>query len=56
MLPYILHMVEAEGRAAACVLQGLSGEGFIMAVDETEIRIVKRRNLHMKISKKYNRH
>lgn len=30
-------MVEAERRAAACVFQGFSGEGLIMAVDETEI-------------------
>lgn len=31
---YVLDMVEAEWGASACVLQGLCGEGLIVAVDE----------------------
>lgn len=34
---YILHVVEAERGAAACVLYGFSGEGLVVTVDETEI-------------------
>ena len=31
---YVLHVVEAQRGAAARVLQGLRGEGFVVAVDE----------------------
>lgn len=34
---YILHVVEAERRSPARVLQGLGGESLVVAVDETEI-------------------
>ena len=42
---YILHMVEAERRAAASVFQGFRGEGFIVTVDETKFRERKRDDL-----------
>lgn len=34
---YILHVVEAQRRSPARVLQGFGGESLVMAVDETEI-------------------
>lgn len=51
VVPYILHMVEAKRRTTACVFQGFSREGLIMAVDETEIKITNCNNLQIKLWK-----
>ena len=38
--PYVLDMVKAQRRSFSGVLQGLSGEGLVMTIQETEGRTV----------------